>query len=453
MKKKILTAILLSTFLFSNAEANPISIRLTDGEVRTLLTSLARIGGINILLDDSVTGKISVSLENIEPLDAIEMVARTKNLNIDREDEFLIVTSKDKAMISTEIFPIKFGDPDELRSAIIASLDSKRSSISKNVVDNFSTNKLVVDSSKNSVTVYGDRNSASDRVVIDRASNSILIRGTRSEIETARKILETIDIPAKQISIEARVISFNKDASKELGVEWQWSAIPQYPDVDLDWISRRIGVTNADGSESSVRVDIPVYEYNRKLGDNMSGILQFGRGPEGIPFEWYYGAKINAMISDGKANILSRPNISTIQGREAIINIGGKVPVPTVSTTNSTTTTSIEYRDAGIILKCTPRVNDDGSITSQIHVEVSTPIYVESLKAYRFQNRSADTMLRVENGGTMVIGGLMSKEESKAISKVPFLGDIPILGNLFKNRKRSKSDQELTIFLTAKILE
>ena len=104
-------------------------------------------------------------------------------------------------------------------------------------------------------------------------------------------------------------------------------------------------------------------------------------------------------------------------------------------------------------MKCTPRVNDDGSITSQIHVEVSTPIYVESLKAYRFQNRSADTMLRVENGGTMVIGGLMSKEESKSISKVPFLGDIPILGNLFKNRKRSKSDQELTIFLTAKILE
>ena len=453
MKKKILTAILLSTFLFSRVEANPISIRLIDGEVRTLLTSLARISGINILLDDSVTGKISVSLENIEPLDAIEMIARTKNLNIDREDEFLIVTSKDKAMISTEIFPIKFGDPDELRSAIIASLDSRRSSISKNVVDNFSTNRLVVDSSRNSVTVYGDRNSASDRVVIDRASNSILIRGTRSEIETARIILETIDIPAKQISIEARVISFNKDASKELGVEWQWSAIPQYPDVDLDWISRRIGVTNADGSESSVRVDIPVYEYNRKLGDNMSGILQFGRGPEGIPFEWYYGAKINAMISDGKANILSRPNISTIQGREAIINIGGKVPVPTVSTTNSTTTTSIEYRDAGIILKCTPRVNDDGSITSQIHVEVSTPIYVESLKAYRFSNRSADTMLRVENGGTMVIGGLMSKEESKAISKVPFLGDIPILGNLFKNRKRSKSDQELTIFLTAKILE
>lgn len=420
MKKNFFTAILLSTFLFAKAEANPISIRLTDGEVRTLLTSLARIGGINILLDDSVTGKISVSLENIEPLDAIEMVARTKNLNIEKSDNSLIVTASDRN--STYILPIKFGEPDEIRNAILVSMNQS------------------------------DEKSG-ERIVIDRATNSILIRGTRAEFENAKKILETIDIPAKQISIEARVISFNKDASKELGVEWQWSAIPQYPDVDLDWISRRIGVTNADGSESSVRVDIPVYEYNRKLGDNMSGILQFGRGPEGIPFEWYYGAKINAMISDGKANILSRPNISTIQGREAIINIGGKVPVPTVSTTNSTTTTSIEYRDAGIILKCTPRVNDDGSITSQIHVEVSTPIYVESLKAYRFQNRSADTMLRVENGGTMVIGGLMSKEESKAISKVPFLGDIPILGNLFKNRKRSKSDQELTIFLTAKILE
>ena len=133
-----------------------------------------------------------------------------------------------------------------------------------------------------------------------------------------------------------------------------------------------------------------------------------------------------------------------------MINIGSEVPVPTVATTNATTTTSIEYREAGIILKCTPRVNEDGIITVKVHTEVSSPLYVEDMKAYRFQKRSADTTVRLKDGETMVIGGLIGKDEAKQMSKVPFLGDIPILGNLFKHIQNSKTDSEIMIFLTAK---
>lgn len=140
--------------------------------------------------------------------------------------------------------------------------------------------------------------------------------------------------------------------------------------------------------------------------------------------------------------------VTAIQ-KEAVINIGSEVPVPTVSTTNSTTTTSIKYREAGIILKCTPRVNEDGIITVKVHTEVSSPMYVEDMKAYRFQKRSADTIVRLKDGQTMVIGGLIGSDEAKQMSKIPFLGDIPILGNLFKHIQKSKSDTEVMIFLTA----
>jgi type IV pilus assembly protein PilQ len=99
-------------------------------------------------------------------------------------------------------------------------------------------------------------------------------------------------------------------------------------------------------------------------------------------------------MNSGKAKILARPNITTIQGHEAVINIGGEVPVPTQSVTDSTTTTSITYRQAGIILRYTPRVNADGHITAEVHTEVSSPLYVEDIKAYRFQKRSADTTVR-----------------------------------------------------------
>ena len=142
-----------------------------------------------------------------------------------------------------------------------------------------------------------------------------------------------------------------------------------------------------------------------------------------------------------------------MQGKEAVINIGGSVPVPTVSTTNSTVTTSVQYKEAGIILRYTPKASDDGYITAKVHTEVSSPVYVESLKAYRFQERSADTTVRLKNNETMVIGGLIGEEESKSLSKVPFLGDLPILGAFFRNNKNSKTESELMIFLTASVLE
>ena len=184
----------------------------------------------------------------------------------------------------------------------------------------------------------------------------------------------------------------------------------------------------------------------------MPGVIRFGRTPEGKPYEFYYRAKIAALVTDGKANVLARPNITTLQGREAVINIGGSVPVPETQTTNSTVTTSITYKKAGIILRYTPRIHENGEITARVHTEVSSPVYVDALKAYKFQERSADTTVRLKDGETMVIGGLIGSEESRVFAKVPLLGDIPILGAFFKSVRHTKTDSEIMIFLTAHIL-
>ena len=151
--------------------------------------------------------------------------------------------------------------------------------------------------------------------------------------------------------------------------------------------------------------------------------------------------------------MLARPNITTVQGHEALINIGAEVPVPRVATSNNVTTTGIEYREAGIILRYTPRVTADGNIVARVHTEVSTPVYVEDLKAYRFQKRSADTTVRLKNGETMVIGGLIDSDESRSLSKIPFLGDLPVLGAFFRSVRTSRTETELMIFLTAHVLD
>ena len=275
------------------------------------------------------------------------------------------------------------------------------------------------------------------RVLVDRATNTLLFYGTESEALSVREIISALDVVPKQVSLEARVVAVSKQAAKELGVDWTWSALPQYPRV------RRNDSASWEVSERSAGTG----------GTSAPGIIRFGRGPEGVPYEFYYTAAIRALITDGRAKMLARPNITTVQGHEALINIGAEVPVPRVSTSNSVTTSGVEYREAGIILRYTPRVTADGNIVARVHTEVSTPVYVDDLKAYRFQKRSADTTVRLRNGETMVIGGLIDSDESRSLAKIPFLGDIPVLGAFFRSVRTSKTETELMIFLTAHVLD
>ena len=274
--------------------------------------------------------------------------------------------------------------------------------------------------------------------------------GTASEAQKIRVVLDQIDIPYEQVSLEAQVMSINKTDSKNLGIEWEWSKAPQYYEK---YTPEKINIDATTGKTTSIK-PAEITERASSFNEGTTGgIISFGRSPDGLPYEFYYAAKINALINNGKANILSKPKITTINGKEATINIGGEVPIPTLTVSDNTTTTTYEYKETGIILKYTPRVNDDGYITAKIHTEVSTPTYDADAKAYRFNKRSADTQVRLKDGETMVIGGLIGSDESKVMSKIPFLGDLPILGRFFSNVNNSKNESEVIIFVTARIVK
>ncbi len=432
------------------AEAAPLSLQVTDGDVRSVLMSVARMGHFNLVLDDSVQGTVTLNLRDVEPEEVLRFVSGARNFALQDLGGTFIVTAVNRqgGMRGIHSFSVRYGNPEELRDALNLSLGlaGENDSAQNNKYDKYQTEG----SASTSPKVAGDRS----RVFADRATNTLILYGTPAEAMAAGDLLKKLDVPAKQVSLEAKVIAIQKDASKKLGVEWQWSAVPQYPDARTVYDSYSYSATDAAGTSVNVRESVPRLEVDRHWeGGSVPGIVQFGHGPEGQPYEFYYEAKIQALVTDGKAEILARPNITTLQGRQAVINIGGSVPVPTVSTTNSTTTTSVEYRDAGIILRYTPRVNDDGYITAEVHTEVSSPLYVEEMKAYRFQRRSADTTVRLKDGETMVIGGLIGSEESRSLSKIPFLGDLPILGAFFRSVRHSKSESEIMIFLTARVLE
>lgn len=428
-KYLILLTVILGIICSNIVSVSANELEAVDVDIRNLLTNIALANNLNIVISDEVQGNVSVKLSNINAQDMIKIIAENNNYTYQFKDNVIYISKGDKD-INLYTVQINYLELDKIAQTI---------------------NLMLTGNLTDKIDDKDKKTAINNKVMIDESENTISFYGTLKQYEQIKNFLQEQDKPQKQVSLEAKVTAIQKDAAKDLGVSWEWSKLPQSPEHEITYDTVKHTVINEDGSKEEITDYLPVDEVTRKWNDdeNIPGVIRFGKGVDGYPYEFYYAVKIDALISDGKANILARPNITTIQGKEAVINIGSEVPVPTVSTTNSTTTTSIKYREAGIILKCTPRVNEDGIITVKVHTEVSSPMYVEDMKAYRFQKRSADTIVRLKDGQTMVIGGLIGSDEAKQMSKIPFLGDIPILGNLFKHIQKSKSDTEVMIFLTA----
>ena len=420
----------------SPASAAPVALHFDDAEVAEVLQAAARLGGYGIVLDSDVRGRITVDT-SAEPADLLPRVARMYGLAAELRDGVFYISSAAHAenVRQTYVFPVHYSAPEALLPAINLSLpeagkrdstpnsssDTKKKEIRPRTARQ--TDDEDAENAKAQAENTASRSRDDTRATVGTDGQSVVLYGTPAEADATRQLLRELDVPARQVALEAKVISLTNDASRELGVTWDWSPLPQY-------------------------------EGTRTYKDDSAipGIVQFGRGPEGHPFEWYYEAQLHALEQAGKAKVLSRPNITTLTGREAVIEIGSEVPVPEVETTSRSTTTSFTYHKAGIILRYTPYVSDDGRITAIVHTEVSSPVYVEDLKAYRFNKRSADTSVRLKDGETMVIGGLIGSEEAKSYRKIPLLGDIPVLGAFFKHAPKSKQSSDIMIFLTARIL-
>ena len=226
--------------------------------------------------------------------------------------------------------------------------------------------------------------------------------------------------------MEAKILSIEKSEERNLGLQWSWDTLPQY-------------ITNQpdNNSESDAR--------NTGSNSSRGGHFRLGNHTHA---NFCYTATLNALVTNGKAKVLATPSLITIPGKEASIFIGSHIPVVTEKHNNGESTYSTEYVDAGIKLTYTPVVSRDGYITSSVHTEVSMPTLVSELKNYRINSRTADTSVRMRNGETLVIGGLISEEEQKQIQQVPFLSKIPILGALFKNNYTSKRKTEVIMLLT-----
>ncbi len=367
-----------------------ISLSVNNASLEEIAAALTKMSGKNVVADTKVHEPVTLQLENVSLNTALETLAAVQGLTYTENDSVILISRDDtlkKLSAGFYTFPLDYARAEDLQKPLSAILN---------------TGKLAADA----------------------GSNSLLFNGSPAEARKIKEALQTLDKTTQQVTLEAKILSISQSDEKNLGIQWNWDTLPQYN------IEERSNTSSA-GNRAANTVD----KGHLRLWHRTDA--QFG-----------FSATLNALITSGKAKVLATPSLITLPGKEASIFIGSHIPVVTEKHNNGENTYSTEYVDAGIKLKYTPIVSRDGYITSAVHTEVSTPTLISELKNYRINSRTADTNVRMRNGETLVIGGLISEEEQKQLQQIPFLSKIPLLGFLFKNHFRSKSKTEVIMLLT-----
>ena len=430
--KLFISILLLAGFMtiatIAYAYAPMVSMTVFDASLGVVLAEVARMGKANVVIDVESKETISVDFKNVPFETALYFIARAKGLSVEKkESNTYIVTSSEKmgkGFSQVQVMQLNYANAEAIKSSILGG--------------EYAGFKITTEATGKKSSTEGKAAQAIADIMIntDPGTNSLIVFGTPEKIAVVRQLVQQLDVPYQQILLEAQVMSLNKSAMKNLGIDWKWADFPQVPKDSTTSTTTSTTVTSKD------RV--------------MPGAITFGgwANPEGILYELQYAAKISALVSNGEAKILARPNVLTLNGNKAQIFIGDDIPVVTEKTESSGKTTStVEYKKAGILLEYIPQINSQNEITAAVHVEVATPILVAEMKNYRITSRMAKTSIRIKDGDTLVIGGLISSVEAGGKNKVPFLGDLPILGKLFQSVSKSKDETEVVIFLKAKIVK
>lgn len=400
-----------------NIENQPsFSLHVKNAPVQGVLQSLAELTHKNIIFSGTLSSVVTADIDHVTPEEAMEFVLASSGLTAKIDERNIIIfneSTEEKKKRIIRSYRLSYADAEEVAKSL---------------------NHLSEDG----------------RVSYNRTANAIFVSGTPLELMQTEELLHHIDIPEKQVKIEAEVIAVNRSQAKELGIDWEFKPLTGSAGYHRENGHKRQYVTDKDGNPRMKNIEHN--GWNISVPEGYAGI-SYGRSITGHPYTFFFQARLNALVSQGKARILAKPNVVTMNGKEAEILIGNKIPVLVEHVDNGVRTTTTEYRDAGIKLSYTPRISEKNEITAHINAEVSTPYLVPEMKAYRIITRQADTMVRLKSGDMLTIGGLIDKEESRTFRKIPVLGDIPLLGKLFQSRSKSLEESEIVIIIRADIVE
>jgi type IV pilus assembly protein PilQ len=436
-----------------------LSFNFQNVEVRAALQAIADISGLNIITSDSVGGNLTLRLKDVPWDQALDVVLQAKGLDMRKNGNVLWIAPKEELLtkekleleqraqitdlepLRSEVFQLNYQKADAFRT--VFGLDQNGGASGGAGVDNRNR-------------VLSRRGSA----IIDSRTNQLFVTDIASKVEDIRKLIQKVDIPTKQVLVEARLVEANEGFSRNLGAKLGFADLRGVRGGDPGYQvggDNRVAVGGNISGVGQVTGQTPADTnfYNNTQLVNLPAAGINGTTAPTIAFSLFNAAanrflnlELSALEADGKGKIISSPRVVTEDNVPAIIEQGVELPYQQATSSGAT---SIAFRKASLKLEVTPQITPDGNVVLDVDVAKDSP-GAATTAGPAINTQHVKTKVMVENGGTVVLGGIYQQTQTNDVSKVPLFGDIPVLGNLFKSTARVDNKTELLVFITPKIV-
>ncbi|MCO7054657.1 MULTISPECIES: type IV pilus secretin PilQ family protein [Pseudomonas] len=390
-------------------QGEPLSLHFQDVEIRSVLQVLADYAGVNLVASDDVQGNVTLRLQDVPWDQALDLVLRSKSLARRQEGNVLLVAPA--ATLAAQTAEARAGQVLEaqlqpMRRELLPVHHAKAAELAELLKTSLADESLLAG--------WGS-------LSVDERTNTLVAYLPAERLDELRQLVAQLDVPVRQVAIEARIVEANVDYEKALGVRWGG---PLYGDNPLPG--------------KSLFVDLGVERAGSSIG---LGLL---RGDVLLDLE------LSAMEKSGNGEIISQPKVVTADKETARILKGTEVPY---QETTKSGATSVSFREASLSLEVTPQITPDNKVIMAVRVTKDEPDYVNALNDVPpIRKNEVNAKVRVADGETIVIGGVYSTSQNNVVDKVPFLGDLPYVGRLFRRDALQEKKSELLVFLTPRIM-
>ena len=434
-------------------KGNKVSLDFQDVDVRTVLQILAKESGMNIVASDSVTGKMTLTLKDVPWDQALDLVMQARNLDMRKTGNVINVAPRDELLAKDKAILTQQREIDEL-----GPLYSRTFQLKYKNVEEFRKILKLDDSSSSgngSKTILSSRGSA----LIDPATNTLVITDNTFILQKFEKLIAELDVPARQVMVEARIVEAEDGFSRQLGVKFGYAGSNGKNSWGSNWanaganrnsyVDKQRTLANWSRNPSQDIPALPAWtvdpNVNLPTAAATSSIALVHALSSGA-----LGLELSAQQAQNKLKIVSTPRVLTQDRKEAIIESGTEVPYQEASSSGATSTS---FKKAVLGMTVTPNITPDGQIIMDIKINKDSVNSDCRATEPCINTQRLNTNVMVEDGGTLILGGIYQEENSEGVSKVPLLGDIPVVGNLFKSKTRSDKKTELLIFITPRIVD
>eukprot|EP01114_Cavostelium_apophysatum_P023070 TRINITY_DN8578_c1_g1_i1.p3 TRINITY_DN8578_c1_g1~~TRINITY_DN8578_c1_g1_i1.p3 ORF type:complete len:669 (-),score=241.47 TRINITY_DN8578_c1_g1_i1:2207-4213(-) len=433
-----------------------LSFNFQNVEVRAALQAIADISGLNIITSDSVSGNLTLRLRDVPWDQALDVVLQAKGLDMRKNGNVLWIAPKEELLTKEKLEleqRAQIADLEPLRSEIFQ-LNYQKVEAFRTVFGLDASGASSASADKN--RVLSKRGSA----IIDPRTNQLFVTDIASKIEDIRKLIQKTDVASKQVLIEARLVEANDGFSRNLGAKLGFADLRNFRGGDagyqvkgneriaiggnLQGVGQVTGQTPDEGNAwtNTTMVNLPA----AAIGGTPATSLAFSLFSSAA--NRFLNLELSALEADGKGKIISSPRVVTEDKQVAVIEQGVELPFQVATSSGAT---SITFKKANLRLEVTPQITPDGNVV--LDVDVNKDSKGEETRAGPAINtQHVKTKVMVENGGTVVLGGIYQQTERTNENKVPLLGDVPVLGYLFKSTGRESTKTELLVFITPKIV-